>query len=95
MRRIKACKRKESSSAVSNGRTFKPDDRAGWRGKILIIESIDAPMINEKERERLKATYPEADVYTFEGAGHLIPLLKLDEMLDVIRGFLRKDQIAG
>ena len=26
---------------------------------------------------------------------NLIPLLKLDEMLDVIRGFLRKDQIAG
>jgi len=74
---------------------YKPDDRAGWRGRILIIESIDDPMINENERERLKATYPEADVYTFEGAGHLIPLLKLDEMLDVIRGFLRKDQIAG
>ena len=74
---------------------YKPDDRAGWRGKILIIESIDDPMINEKERERLKATYPEADVYTFEGAGHLIPLLKLDEMLDVVGDFLRKDQIAG
>jgi pimeloyl-ACP methyl ester carboxylesterase len=74
---------------------YKPDDRAGWRGKILIIESIDDPMINEKERERLKATYPEADVYTFEDAGHLIPLLKLDEMLDVIRDFLRNNQIAG
>jgi hypothetical protein len=33
---------------------------------------------DEKERGRLKATYPEADVYTFEGAGHLIPLLKLN-----------------
>jgi pimeloyl-ACP methyl ester carboxylesterase len=57
---------------------YKPEDRAGWRGRILIIESVDDPMINEKERECLKATYPEADVYTFEGAGHLIPVLKLD-----------------
>lgn len=71
---------------------YRPEDRAGWRGKILIIESTDDPMINEKERRRLKAMYPEADVYTFEGTGHLIPLLKLDEMLDVIRAFLREDQ---
>ncbi len=70
--------------------TYSPGDRAEWRGKILIIESADDPMINEKERRRLKAMYPEADVYTFEGTGHLIPLLKLDEMLDVIRGFLEK-----
>jgi pimeloyl-ACP methyl ester carboxylesterase len=71
---------------------YRPEDSTVWRGKILIIESTDDPMINEKERRRLKATYPEADVYTSEGAGHLIPLLKLDEMLDVIRGFLREDQ---
>jgi pimeloyl-ACP methyl ester carboxylesterase len=74
---------------------YKPEDCAEWRGRILIIESADDPMINEKERKRLKATYPEAEVYTFEGAGHLIPLLKLDEMIDVIRDFLREDRISG
>jgi hypothetical protein len=45
---------------------FRPEDSTVWRGKILIIESTDDPMINEKERRRLKATYPEADVYTYE-----------------------------
>jgi pimeloyl-ACP methyl ester carboxylesterase len=70
---------------------YRPEDRAEWRGEILIIESTDDPMINEKERRRLKAMYPEADVYTFEGTGHLIPLLKRDEMLDVIRGFLKEE----
>jgi pimeloyl-ACP methyl ester carboxylesterase len=74
---------------------YKPEDCAEWRGRILIIESADDPMINEIERKRLKATYPEAAVYTFEGAGHLIPLLKLDEMIDVIRDFLREDRISG
>lgn len=74
---------------------YKPEDRAGWPGRILILESTDDPMINEKERGRLKATYPEAEVYTFNGAGHLITILKLDEMLDVVRKFLRENRISG
>jgi predicted alpha/beta hydrolase family esterase len=60
----------------------------GWPGKVLIIESTDDPMINEEERARLRAAYPQAMLCTFEDAGHMIPLLRLEELLEVIRVFL-------
>jgi pimeloyl-ACP methyl ester carboxylesterase len=68
--------------------TYRAGDCDAWPGRILIIESTDDPMIGDKERRRLKSTYPKAAVYTFEGTGHLIPLLKLDEMVGVIKGHL-------
>ena len=74
---------------------YRAEDSGGWPGRMLIIESTDDPMINEKERRRLKALYPQAAVYTFSGTGHLIPLLKLDEMVGAIKNHLNEgSQVA-
>src|SRR5438270_2670339 len=60
--------------------TYGPEDRAGWTGRVLIVESDDDPMIPFEERRRLRQAYPRALVCTFAGAGHLIPLLRLEEL---------------
>src|SRR5215210_1869821 len=59
---------------------YAPADSADWPGRVLIVESDDDPMISPPERRRLRETYPRAFVCTFPGAGHLIPLLRLEEL---------------
>lgn len=71
--------------------SYTPGDCPEWRGRVLIIESEDDPMIPAAERLRLRETYPGALVCTFEGAGHMIPLLMLDELVGVVKAFLRED----
>jgi 3-oxoadipate enol-lactonase len=71
--------------------SYAPDDAAGWPGRVLIIESDDDPMLPAAERRRLRETYPRALVCTFAGAGHMIPLLRLEELVGVVRAFLRDD----
>src|SRR5919202_347437 len=57
----------------------------------LIVESDDDPMIPPEERRRLREAYPRALVCTFAGAGHLIPLLRLEELVGVVKAFLKED----
>jgi pimeloyl-ACP methyl ester carboxylesterase len=71
--------------------TYAPSDNADWPGRVLIIESNDDPMIPSDERRRLRETYPRALVCTFAGAGHLIPLLMLEELVEVVKAFLKED----
>jgi pimeloyl-ACP methyl ester carboxylesterase len=71
--------------------TYGPDDYADWPGRVLLVESNDDPLIPAPERERLRATYPRALVCTFEGAGHMIPLLKQEELIGLVRAFLKED----
>lgn len=73
--------------------SFASADFDEWPGRVLIIESDNDPMIGAEARLRLRATYPRALVCTFEGAGHLIPLLKPEELIEVVRAFL-KDSYA-
>ncbi|HEX6730860.1 MAG TPA: alpha/beta hydrolase [Pyrinomonadaceae bacterium] len=68
---------------------FTSVDLKDWQGKILIIESDD-DVISEHDRERLRNTYPHAEVYTFHGAGHASSILKREEVVSVIRYFLQK-----
>ena len=70
---------------------FAPEEHAGWPGRVLIVESNDDPMIPEAERRRLREAYPRALVCTFAGAGHLIPLLRLEELVGVVKAFLKDD----
>jgi pimeloyl-ACP methyl ester carboxylesterase len=71
--------------------TYAPSDNADWTGRVLIIESADDPMIPADERLRLREAYPRALVCTFAGAGHLIPLLMLEELVEVVKAFLKED----
>ncbi|MDT7808586.1 MAG: maspardin [Acidobacteriota bacterium] len=69
--------------------TYAPEDHAGWPGRVLIIESNDDPMLPPDERRRLREAYPRALVCTFAGAGHMIPLLRLEELVGVVKAFLK------
>ena len=56
--------------------SYAPEDYADWPGRVLLVDSNDDPMIPAAERARLRATYPRALVCTFDGAGHMIPILR-------------------
>ncbi len=71
--------------------SYSPEDLRGWPGRVLIVESNDDPMIPAEERRRLRETYPGALVCTFAGAGHMIPLLRLEELVGVVKAFLKED----
>ncbi len=62
-----------------------------WPGRVLIVESHDDPMINAEERRRLREAYPRALVCAFAGAGHMISLLRQEELVGVVRAFLKDD----
>ncbi|HJQ32148.1 MAG TPA: alpha/beta hydrolase [Pyrinomonadaceae bacterium] len=71
--------------------SYTPEGQQGWPGRVLIVESNDDPMIPAEERRRLRETYPRALVCTFAGAGHMIPLLRLEELVGVVKAFLKED----
>ncbi len=61
-----------------------------WNGATLILESDDDPAVRPQDRARLRAAYPQAQVHTFHGTGHLAAVLRLQEYLDVQQTFLRR-----
>ncbi|MGH9508486.1 MAG: alpha/beta fold hydrolase [Terriglobales bacterium] len=67
-----------------------PAGAAMWNGPTLILESDDDPAVPPKDRARLKANHPNAQVHTFQGTGHLAAVLRLQEYLDVQRDFWRR-----
>lgn len=68
---------------------FTSDDLKGWHGRVLIIESDDDPAIPSRDRGLLRSIYPNAQVHTFRDAGHASSILKRQEVVSIIRGFLR------
>jgi pimeloyl-ACP methyl ester carboxylesterase len=70
---------------------FTKDDLESWSGKVLILES-DNDISHTSEREALKELYPQAQVHTFHGTGHLTLLVAQEELLDVVRNFLGNRQ---
>jgi pimeloyl-ACP methyl ester carboxylesterase len=70
---------------------YAPEDSAGWPGRVLLVESDDDPTLPPGERRRLRETYPSAFVCTFPGAGHMIPLLRLEELVGLVKAFLKED----
>lgn len=83
--------RSRLSVDFNRNETFSSADHADWRGRVLIIESNDDPVIPAEERRRLREAYPRALVCTFTGAGHLIPLLRLEELVGVVKAFLKEE----
>ncbi|MFQ5740726.1 MAG: alpha/beta fold hydrolase [Acidobacteriota bacterium] len=66
---------------------FQENELEGWSGPMLIIESEDDAAIPEKERTKLRQSYPGAEVHTFERAGHSSLIEKPGEYITVIQRF--------
>lgn len=73
---------------------FSADDLVDWPGAVLILESDDDPLISAAERENLKMVYPEAQVHTFHGAGHLTPVSRKREYVSLVRRFLSEQGVG-
>ncbi len=69
---------------------FTPDDLIHWSGDILIIESADDQDIVRTMSHALKATYPQARLYTFLEGGHTPFLTHPQEYFTLIRKFFNK-----
>lgn len=70
---------------------YEPAAHDDWPGRVLVIESDDDTMVPAEERRHLRETYPRALVCTFNGAGHLIPLLRPEELVGVVKAFLKEE----
>jgi pimeloyl-ACP methyl ester carboxylesterase len=68
-----------------------PQDFEDWPGRVLVVEAGDDPSVSPDERRRLRETYPRALVCTFPGAGHLLPLLRAEELVGLVKAFLKED----
>ena len=68
-----------------------PGDFADFPGGVLIVESADDPLFASDARRRLRELFPRAMVCTFNETGHAISLLHRDELIEVLRFFLRGD----
>ncbi len=67
---------------------WSPGDLSGWPGRILILEGDNDPIAEERSRAELHALYPDAQVHTFHGSGHVASIARPDEYLAVVRAFL-------
>lgn len=79
------------SADFNRNETYGPEDLNGWPGRVLIVESADDPALPASERRRLREAYPRALVCVFACAGQLIPLLRLVELVGVVKAFLKED----
>jgi pimeloyl-ACP methyl ester carboxylesterase len=67
---------------------WSPNDLARWPGRVLLIEGEDDPLFASAARQRLRALYPTAEVYAFQGTGHAAAVLKPEEYAAVVSRFL-------
>ncbi len=69
---------------------FRPEDLADQVGRILIVDSDTDRTIGAQQMEKLKATYPHAQTYTFHDAGHVPVITHEKEYISLIRDFLKQ-----
>lgn len=60
-----------------------------WSGEALLLEADNDPLIPLRERAALRALHPRARVHTFTGTKHSAWIMRQEEYLRVIVGFLR------
>jgi len=65
-----------------------PEDLARHDGRVLIVESDDDPAIRARDRAHLRAMYPQAEVRTFHGTGHVTSRAAPEEFAATVESFL-------
>ena len=68
---------------------FVPPDPEALEIPVLIIETDNDPIVDEKSRAMLKETYPSAAVKTFHQAGHFPYLNRPEEYTRALEEFLQ------
>lgn len=71
------------------------DDVARWTGEALLLEADNDPLIPPRERAALHALHPQAQVHTFMGTKHSAWIMRQEEYLRVIVGFLCGELAGG
>jgi hypothetical protein len=66
-----------------------PGGPEGWEGRVLIIESSLDDYIQEIDRDRIKAHYPQATVHTITEYGHMGSLARVEPTVGAVRAFLK------
>jgi len=69
---------------------FSPADMTTWPGKVLILQSDDDPATKPAMRLALRQVYPQAQVHTFQRAGHTPFLSQPDEFYPLVRAFFHE-----
>jgi pimeloyl-ACP methyl ester carboxylesterase len=64
-------------------------DLDDWSGQLLIINSDEDTTFDEEIQEHLIGLYPQAEIYTIQGAGHVPMLKKEEEYIATILNFLQ------
>lgn len=75
---------------------FTPGDLAHWPGTVLIMGS-DVDEALQRYRPYaipLTTLYPQAQVHIFHGAGHVPPITRREEYIDVLQRFLAQRSSA-
>jgi maspardin len=70
---------------------FDPRPPDGPAPSLLIIEAQNDPLISPELRQRLKQTYPMAQVHTFGDVGHFSYLHKPEAYTQVLERFISKN----
>jgi len=65
-----------------------PRPAAGWKGRVMLIESELETGFTLGERQALRRTYPGASVHVIAGAGHLSYISHTGDFVGTVRGFL-------
>jgi len=68
---------------------FTPADPASLKIPVMIIETDNDPLVEKALRERLKAAYPSATVFTMYNAGHFPYLNNAEEYTRLLEEFFK------
>jgi pimeloyl-ACP methyl ester carboxylesterase len=63
-----------------------------WQGAMLLILAEDDPLFGSRQRARMRAVFPHAQIHTFAIGGHVIPLFHGDEVRRLVGLFAADDQ---
>jgi 3-oxoadipate enol-lactonase len=69
---------------------FTSADLATWPGKVFVLQSDDDPATKPAMRLALRSLYPQAQIHTFQQAGHTPFLSQPDEFYPLVRAFLHQ-----
>ena len=70
---------------------YSTDDLQQWRGRILILDADEDPLMPPRVRSALRSLYPTAEVHTFSGTGHSAAILRPEEYAQAIASFLSRN----